>query len=130
MATYYSDKHITACAAYIVGYPALAALLYELGVFDFILPDYTLFDLMGVRTPPGLSLEQTEAVAYVLWASPYSLVYIYLINFVPLALVWGFVTGKIFNDRPASHQRRTHGHPNSCISWCALCWCRLSTTTS
>ena len=101
MTTYYSDRHMTACAAYIVGYPVLVRLADKLGVFDFILPDYTLFDLWSVRTPPGLSLEQTAMVAYLLWASPYSLVHIYLTVFVPLALVWGFVTGKIFNDRPA-----------------------------
>ena len=101
MTTYYSDKHISACVAYVVGYPALAALLHHLGVFDFILPDYTYFQLMTVPVPRGLSSEESLAVAYCIRAGAYCLAYSFATYFVPLALVWGFVTGKIFNDRAA-----------------------------
>ena len=99
--TYYSDKHISACVAYVVGYPALVALVNTLGVFEFILPDYTFFQLMTVPVPRGLSSEDSLAVAYCIRAGPYCLVYSFAIFLVPLAVVWGFVTGKIFKDRAA-----------------------------
>ena len=122
MTTYYSDKHITACAAYIVGYPALVWLLHEFGVFDFIMPDYTLFDLMGVRTPPGLSFEETGAVAYCIRAGPLCYGYGFASEFVPLTIVWGFVTGKIFNDRPAFASAAHPGPPKFVhfVVWLAL----------
>lgn len=87
--------HIIAAAAYIVGYPVLQQLFIQLEVFDFIIPDYSLFDLMGVRTPRGLSLEQTLAVA-TCRAGPHCAVAGFAVYFVPLAIVWGGVP-KLFD---------------------------------
>lgn len=83
--------HIGACLAYVVGYPTLVALGGEFALFDFIMPRYSILELMTVHIPPELGLVQSVTYASCVRAGALCVATGAAYCLAPLAVVWYFV---------------------------------------
>ena len=114
-------EHLIVAAAYVVGYPLLAHVAHLLGLFDFLVPIYTVGELvaMGLSIPHGMNPEQTMAYAScaaTLMCEAAMAAY----RFIPLAIVWQVMRGL---PGQGSRARAEHPeHPNhTFIVALALC---------
>ena len=87
-------QYLIAIAAYLVGYPLLIHLAANLGTFDALWPERTLFELADIPTPRGLTLEQAFAYATCVSSAQCELMVAAYV-FVPLAIVSSAVRGLV-----------------------------------
>ena len=111
--------HVMAGAAYIVGYHVLRELLLAFGVFDFMLPETGIefgFTWMFVN-------ERTAAINACRGGA--CTAYAFAHYFVPLAIVWGTVVPRLFDEpvfASAVHPRKSRFvHFVGCLVLGVLC---------
>ena len=109
MASRIHPVYVTAAAAYVIGFPLLANIAIAIGVFDVLLPAYTVFELMDVPTPRGLTGEQAFAYAgcAITWRCELTQA---AYMFVPLAIVWSGVKG-LLKEAGVDHKRPKRPEP-------------------
>ena len=91
-------EYVAAAAAYILGYPLLRQVMANMGIFDELIPVYTVWELMGIPGPRGMNLEQAFAYATCVKSKGRCELVVAAYTFVPLAIVWSSVRGLIKDE--------------------------------